>query len=169
MNKKMKQNKLKQLNTQQLSYLAGFLEGDGCILAQIVKGNQYKYKYIIRISVVFYQKKDKHWFFLKLKDIIGIGNIRFRKDGMMEYTISGLSLIKKFLEMLIPYLILKKNLAVLVLQIVKELNDVQNEADFIEVCKLVDKVAEHTYSKKRKNTSLMVQSNLVLPVETEKQ
>ena len=44
----------------------------------------------------------------------------------------------------------------------------QNEADFIEVCHLVDKVAEHTYSKERKNTAAVVKETLVLPVETEK-
>jgi hypothetical protein len=162
------QKRFNDLSKEQLAYLAGFLEGDGCILAQIVKGVQYKYKHTIRLSVVFYQKRDKHWYFLKIRDIIGLGNIRIRKDGMMEYSIIGANLVKKFLEKLFPYLILKKNLASLVFRIVDELNVVQNEAGFLEVCKLVDKVAEHTYSKKRKNTSLTVKNNLILPVETEK-
>jgi hypothetical protein len=157
----------KKLDDKQLAYLAGFLEGDGCILAQLVKG-PYKYKYTVRISIVLYQKKDKHWFFIKLKDLIGVGNIRLRKDGMLEYSILGLNMVKKFLEMVYPYLILKKTLASLVFQIIKKLNVVQSEADFLEVCQLVDKVAEHTYSKKRKNTSLIVKNSLILPVETER-
>jgi hypothetical protein len=99
---------------------------------------------------------------------VGVGNIRLRKDGMLEYSILGLNMTRKFLEMVYPYLILKKTLASLVFQIIKKLNVVQNEADFLEVCRLVDKVAEHTYSKKRKNTSLIVQNSLILPVETEK-
>jgi hypothetical protein len=53
----MQKEKFKELNNEQLAYLAGFLEGDGCILAQIVKGGQYRYKYTIRLNVVFYQKK----------------------------------------------------------------------------------------------------------------
>lgn len=164
----MQKDKFKELNNEQLAYLAGFLEGDGCILAQIVKGAQYRYKYTIRIGIVFYQKKDKHWFFLKLKELIGVGSIRFRNDNMVEYAIFGVKMVKSFLELLFPYLILKKNLAVLVFRIIKMLNDVQNEVDFLEVCKLVDKVAEHTYSKKRKNTSSVVENSLILPVETEK-
>lgn len=164
----MQKDKFKELNNEQLAYLAGFLEGDGCILAQIVKGSQYRYKYTIRVGVVFYQKKDKHWFFLKLKELIGAGSVRFRNDNMMEYSISGVKMVKSFLELLFPYLILKKNLAVLIFRIIKALNDVQNEVDFLEVCKLVDKVAEHTYSKKRKNTSSVVKDDLILPVETEK-
>jgi hypothetical protein len=86
---------------------------------------------------------------------------------MLEYSISGLSLVNNFLGMLFPHLILKKNLAVLIFRIIRGLNDVKNEADFLEVCKLVDKVADHTYSKKRKNTSLSVKNSLLLPVETE--
>lgn len=162
------QKRFNDLNKEQAAYLAGFLEGNGCILVQIVKGSQYKYKHTIRVSVVFYQKKDKHWYFLKIKDIVGLGTIRFRKDGMIEYSIVGANLVKKFLEKLYPFLILKKNLASLVFRIVDGLNVVQNEADFLEVCKLVDKVAEHTYSKKRKNTLLTVKNSLILPVETEK-
>jgi hypothetical protein len=54
------QKRFNDLNKEQSAYLAGFLEGDGCILVQIVKGSQYKYKHTIRVSVVFYQKKDKH-------------------------------------------------------------------------------------------------------------
>lgn len=160
--------RFKNLSSEQFAYLAGFLEGDGCILAQIVPGLNYKYKHTIRLSVVFYQKSDKHWYFLKLKGLVGLGNVRVRKDNMVEYSITGSNLVKKFLENLFPYLILKKNLASLVFRIVDGLKDVQNEADFLEVCKLVDKVAEHTYSKKRKNTSLTVKNSLILPVETEK-
>ena len=163
----MQKNQFKKLNNEQLAYLAGFLEADGCFLVQIVPGARYRYKHTIRISIVFYQKKDKHWYFLQLKNLIGVGIIRFRKDEMLEYTITGLGLVNKFLEMLFPYLILKKNLAVLIFRIIRGLNDVKDEAGFLEVCKLVDKVADHTYSKKRKNTSLTVKNSLLLPVETE--
>lgn len=87
---------------------------------------------------------------------------------MIEYLITGVSLVKFFLEKLFPYLILKKNLVSIIFHIVEKLKVVQNEANFLEVCKLVEKVAEHPYSKKRKNTYLTVKNNLVLPVETEK-
>jgi intein/homing endonuclease len=59
-NLKMDKKIIKNLSKEDLAYLAGFLEGDGCILAQIVKGKAYKYKYTVRLSVVFYQRKDKH-------------------------------------------------------------------------------------------------------------
>lgn len=163
----MQENKFKKLNGVQLAYLAGFLEGSGCFLVQIVPGNYYKYKNTIKMSIVFYQRKDKHWFLLQLRNLIGVGVIRSRSDGMLEYLITGLNLVGKFLEMLFPYLILKKTLAILIFRIIKELNAVKNEANFLEVCKLVDKIADHTYSKKRRNTFLTVKNTLLLPVETE--
>ena len=46
--------------------------------------------------------------------------------------------------------------------------DKHTEAHFLEAFKLIDKVAELTYSKNRKNTLLSVQNSLKLPVETEK-
>lgn len=160
-----KNNQIKNLTQTQLAYISGFLEGDGCILAQIVKG-PYKYKFTIRLSITFYQKSSKHWFFLKLKKLIGVGNITIKKDGVVHYTILGLNLIDKFLQLLFPYLILKKSLIILIFQIIKDLRIVKTEADFIEVCKLVDKVADYNYSKNRRITSLIVQNVLMLPVET---
>ena len=47
-----------------LPYIAGFLDGDGCVLAQIVRGSDYKYKHTIRVSITFFQKKSRYWFIL---------------------------------------------------------------------------------------------------------
>lgn len=164
----MLSKKLNVLTQAELAYIAGFLEGDGCLLAQIVRGNSYRYKHTIRLGIIFYQKKDKHWFFLWLKKKIGVGVIRLRKDNMLEYSIIGLAIVKFFLKKLLPYLILKKNLAVLFFEIIEASEKVQTEADFLEVCKLVDKAAEHTYSKGRTHTASSVRESLGLPVETEK-
>lgn len=48
------------LNQQEIAYLAGFIDGDGCILAQIIPRKDYKYKFQIRVSIIFYQKKSRH-------------------------------------------------------------------------------------------------------------
>jgi len=72
---------------------------------------------------------------------------------MSELAIVGNSPVKNILIQLLPYLIIKKPTANLVLQIIKALEKVKNRSDFIEVCKLVDKVAEYTDSKKRIITS----------------
>lgn len=162
------ENNLKKLSNEDLAYIAGFLDGDGCLLAQIVRGNTYKYKYTIRLSIVFFQKKDKHWYMLQLQKLLGVGTIRFRNDNMIELAITGDNLVKVLLKHLHPYLRLKKLLSELFFEIIEKKPVVKNEVDFIEVCKLIDRVANHTYSKKRMNTSFSVMKTLGLPVETEK-
>lgn len=42
------------------SYIAGFIDGDGSIIAQIVRREDYVRKFQIRVSVVFYQKTKRH-------------------------------------------------------------------------------------------------------------
>ena len=152
-----------------MHYLAGFLDGDGSIMAQIVKGNNYKYGYTIRVTVCFYQKTTRHWFLLKLRKLLGKEwKVRKRNDGMSELYITGFTPVKNVLFILQPYFRLKPRLARLVLEIIEEYSQVQTEADFLKVCEKIDKTAEYTDSKKRKNTYSSVKAYLNSPVETEK-
>lgn len=50
---------LENLTEKELSYLAGFIDGDGSIFSQIIEGSAYKYGFTIRVSIVLFQKKDK--------------------------------------------------------------------------------------------------------------
>jgi hypothetical protein len=72
---------------------------------------------------------------------------------MSELAIVGTTPVKKLLLELLPFLLIKKQTAILVLEIIENLSKVNNRSDFIEVCKLVDKIAENTDSKKRAITS----------------
>ncbi|MDO8650211.1 MAG: LAGLIDADG family homing endonuclease, partial [Candidatus Berkelbacteria bacterium] len=60
------------------SYIAGFLDGDGCIMFQIVPRRDYRLGYEIRASIVFYQKtlykKHLQW----LRQVFEIGYLRDR-------------------------------------------------------------------------------------------
>ena len=165
----MKLKNITKLTEADLHYLAGFLDGDGSIMAQIVKDNSYKYGHNIRVTVCFYQKTKRHWFLLKLKKLLGKEwKIKKRNDGMSELYITGFKPVKNLLVTLQPYFRLKPRLSKLVLEIIDEYSQIQNEADFLEVCKKIDKTAEYTDSKKRKNTYSSVKTYLNSPVETEK-
>jgi len=165
----MKLEQINKLPINQLSYIAGFLDGDGSIMVQIVKNKTYKYGHTIRVTVSFYQKTKRHWFMIKLRKMLGLKwSIRKRNDGISEVSLTGFTPIKNFLILIKPHLILKPRLAFLVLQIIEEYSQVQSEADFLEVCKKIDKTAEYTDSKKRKHTYSSVQNYLNSPVETEK-
>ena len=147
---------MKKLTLEEKSYIAGFLDGDGSIFAQIVRGNNYTYNFRIRVSIGFYQKKDKHWFMLKLKKLLKYGSLRIRKDNVSELVISGTGPVEQVLLQLKDFLILKKNNASLVLKIIEKKRTVNSKKEFIEVCKLVDQVAALNYSKTRLITSKVV-------------
>ena len=132
-----------KLTIEEKYYIGGFLDGDGSIFAQIVYDKNSRYKFKIRISIGFYQKKSKHWFVLKLKKILKHGYIRIRKDEMSEYVISSTNAVEQVLLAIKESVIIKKR-------------NINSPEKFIEVCKLVDKLAKLNYSKNRKTTTKTV-------------
>merc|ERR1712100_371565 len=109
---------MKKLTIEEKSYIAGFLDGDSSIFAQIVRGKDYKYQFRIRVSIGFYQKKCKHWFMLKLKKILGYGSVRIRKDDMSEYVITGANPVEQVLRSLRDHVLIKKKSVDLILKII---------------------------------------------------
>ena len=93
----------------ELSYIAGFLDGDGSIYAQIVKRSDYQLRFQLRVSVSFFQKTTRHWFLIQLKNQLRYGSLRKNpSSGMSDYTIVGNEAVKHCLEGLLPYLKMKK-------------------------------------------------------------
>lgn len=139
------------------SYIAGFLDGDGCIMLQLVYRKDYILGYQIRASIVFYQKQQYRPFLLWLKkQFKEVGYVRDRNDGMSEYTIVGIDHVKNVLELLLPYLILKKKQALLTLKVIREMpgsGRKMTASKLISLSKYVDQFLILNYSKKRVNTS----------------
>ena len=159
------------MSNEELAYIAGFLDGDGCVMAQLVRRKDYIYGYQIRTSVVFYQKSRNqrilHW----LKSRLEMGYIRHRNDEMTEYTIVGLREVRIVLTTLLPYLRLKKELAEEVIKLIKVIPKRMTPEELVRLSKIVDSTAKFNYSKKRTNTSKTIRSYLEstnqIPVETE--
>jgi len=154
------------------AYIAGFLDGDGSIFLQLIRRKDYVFGFQIRASLVFYQKKSQkkilRWLIHKLRS----GYIRDRNDGMCEYTIVGLGNVKKALEEVEPYLILKRKQAKLALRIISRLEGTTRTSGFLlRIAKEVDKFAELNYSKKRVNDTNTLrkffQQNASVPVSTD--
>ena len=145
---------------EELAYIAGFLDGDGCIMAQLIRRKDYIFGYQIRTSIVFYQKSKNqnilHW----LKSQLKLGYIRHRNDGMTEYTIVGFKEVQEILALLYPFLHLKKALAKAVLQVIKIHPQRMSPQGLLKVSAFVDKTATFNYSKKRKNTSETIRAFL---------
>lgn len=156
-------NKIQQLSLENKCYIAGFLDGDGCINAQIIRKKDYKLKYQIRVSVTFFQKSTRVSFLEWLKQEIGCGSLRSKpSDGVSEYAIVGVPNVMLLLKELQPMLRVKSEQAKLVLQICEALPSIQkshNRSEFSELCKIVDLVGALNDSKKRTVTALVVSNS----------
>jgi len=59
-----------------------------------------------------------------------------------------------------PYIVMKKPLVGLLLKVIDQVQTVKSKEGFLEVCKLVDKTAQFTDSKRRVNTAQVVKEHL---------
>ena len=163
------------MTVEELAYIAGFLDGDGCVMLQLVSRRDYVLGYQIRASVVFYQKQQNRHFLEWLKEQLLYGYIRNRNDGMSEYTIVGVTPVTNILKMLFPHLRLKKKQAEVCFSVLEQMpgNGQKMDAKLLYRLALkVDKFAILNYSKKRTNTSKQVENflkshKLFDPVETD--
>jgi hypothetical protein len=89
------------------AYIAGFLDGDGSIMFQLIERKGYIYGHQIRASVCFYQASNHKDGLQWLKERIGYGYIRDRNDGVSDYTIVGPVKVKEILIMVKPYAVFK--------------------------------------------------------------
>ncbi len=142
------------MSNEEKSYIAGFLDGDGCIMAQLVRRKDYIYGFQVRVSMVFYQKQIHQEILSWLKSKLNYGYIRLRNDGMAEYTIVGFKEVKKTLLLLIKYLRLKKVLAQKIIALIDSHPNRMNASELVRLSHLVDETARFTYSKKRTKEGL---------------
>lgn len=148
---------IEKITNEDKAYIAGFLDGDGSLLTQIVKGS-YKYGFTIRYTIQFVQCKKNHNIMLWLKSRLKVGNIRIRKDNISEYAITGKYAVALIIKVLLPYLKIKKELGYLILKIFEADCNILSKQEFLHVCTLVDFTLNYTYGKKRKiNASIVKQ------------
>ena len=142
--------------------IAGFLDGDGSIMLQLVHRKDYKFGYQIRASVCFYQQSQYRNELKRLKDILKFGYIWDRNDGITEYTIVGKNEVKEVLEMLQPYIWFKRKHVSAALKILNEMGDRRKilKDEFLRLARLVDTYSSLNYSKKRKNFARNVEEFL---------
>ncbi len=155
-----------------LAYIAGFLDGDGSIFFQLVRRKDYCHGYQIRTSLAFYQKTENEEILLWLKQQFFSGYIRRRKTGISDYTIVEPDEVRRILELLQPFVRLKKEHVRLSLEILKRLPLARDTTELVSLCRLVDRFQAINYSKKRTNTSAIVIDYLrshgyLAPVETD--
>jgi intein-encoded DNA endonuclease-like protein len=162
------------MSDEEIAYVAGFLDGDGSIMAQLVSRKGYRLGFQIRISIVFYQKSNHSDFLFWLKEQLGYGYVRDRNDGMTEYTIVGVREVESVLKLLLPFLHLKQELAGKVIEIIENYPPPRKMTAeiMLALAQMVDNTAHYNYSKKRTRTSedvrqFLLENHLIAPVETD--
>lgn len=147
------------LNTTQAAYLAGLIDGDGSIIAQLVSRKDYILKFQIRVSVLLVQKKERIHFLKQFQKEIGTGTVRDRGDGIAEFAVVGVNTVYPFLKQIQPFLRVKRKQANLVIQILEQLPLTKNSPEkFLDLCKLSDQVSRLNDSKHRTMTSETVEA-----------
>lgn len=134
----------------QKAYLAGFLDGDGSIYVRLKPNGDFRYGFQVAPCVVFFQSSKDRENFEKICALIGSGYLRERNDGMLEYVLQRQLIIQEFLSDIVPYLLLKRGQADLMLKILEKKSQVKCKEDFIVLMGLIDQFRELNYSKKRK-------------------
>ena len=139
-----------------LSYIAGFLDGDGSLMFQIKKRKDGKLKRRFMCTICFYQdsrhEKSLYW----IRKILGIGYISHRNDGMTELRINGFKQTKNILENLIPFIRFKKDQARALYNAANLLNRKKGKSlDKKDLLKLVDfimTIQNNNYITRKKKT-----------------
>jgi len=155
-------------NAEKWAYIAGYLDGNGCIDGKIIRDKTLKRKWKILLSISFIQNLNRKWFIEQLYNDINMGYILDRSDKNLELIIKSKNQIKDLIKKLQPYLKLKKAQANLMIEILNK--NIETDEEFIEVCKMIDKFGYLNESKNIKYTSIIVEKELLkkyLPVETE--
>ena len=92
----------------EMAYIAGFLDGDGSLMLQIKKRKDGAIGIRFMSTICFYQdtrhEKTLYW----IQEVLGIGYLSKRNDGMTELRINGYKQVRDILNLLLPYIRFKK-------------------------------------------------------------
>jgi len=146
---------MKKLTEKQAAYLAGFIDADGSIIAQIVKREDYVLKFQIRVSILLIQKKKRVHFLKQVQSELGdVGTVRDRGDGIAEFALVGTTNTLQLLKQIRSCLRLKQKQADLIIRISEQLILTKNDPQqFLALCELADRVADLNDSKHRSITT----------------
>ena len=85
------------------AYVAGFLDGDGSVMAIIEPHKEMKLGYRVRVVVKFSQARQSKPLLEELQQIVGCGYLSHSRNAV-EYVIKGREEAKYFLEDIQPYI-----------------------------------------------------------------
>ena len=139
-----------------LAYIAGFLDGDGSLMLQIKKRKDGNLKWRFMATICFYQDSRHEKPLLWIKNILKIGYVSRRSDGITELRVNGYHQIKEILQILLPFLRFKKEQAKAILSSVNILCETNckslPKAKLKQLVKYIMTVQNNNYVARRKKT-----------------
>jgi len=137
-----------------LAYIAGFLDGDGSLMLQIKRRKDGKKKWRFMCTICFYQDSRHEEYLHWIREILGIGYISKRNDGMTELRINGFKQVRDILKDLIPFIKFKKEQAGALYKASDILNKslVLSNKKLLELIKFILIIQNNNYVTKRKRT-----------------
>ena len=138
------------------AYIAGFLDGDGSLMLQIKKRSDSKRAIRFMTTICFYQdtrhEKNLYW----IKEVLKIGYISRRKDGMTELRINGYKQVREILKSLLLYIRFKKLQTRALIKACEILSNTKfkklSQKQLIELVDLMIVIQKENYITKKKKT-----------------
>ncbi len=154
--KYVKGNTVGSRSKTDLAYIAGFLDGDGSLMLQLKRRKDTKRGWRFMCTICLYQDSRHEEPLLWMQQVLGIGYISRRNDGMTELRINGYKQVQDILLDLLPYLRFKQPQALIVLEATRLLDstkaiDLTDEHLTSLVSHMID-VQSYNYVTKRKKT-----------------
>ncbi|MBI2062729.1 MAG: LAGLIDADG family homing endonuclease [Candidatus Yanofskybacteria bacterium] len=139
-----------------LAYIAGFLDGDGSLMLQIKRRKDGTKKFRFMSTICFYQDSNHEEFLHWIKNILGIGYLTQRDDGMSELRINGFKQVKDIIKNLLPFIKFKKNQANAIYEATSMMSSkILSRLTKQELLKIVDLmliIQKHNYKSRSKKT-----------------
>ena len=140
----------RRINQTVLAYIAGFLDGDGCIKARIDKQLNNKFGWRTRIAVTFTQHTKNQRVLDWIQKQLQVGTIAdYSSKHMSEYAITDSKFIERLLLNLRPYVVNKTKQLDLALQLLALKDRFKNETSFKKAWELAMEIRSlNNYPKK---------------------
>ncbi len=140
------------------AYLAGFLDGDGAIMALIEKHSEKRFGFRVRIelNVTQFHESDVAW----LPVQTGVGYIR-RNLETYQWIVRDQKAVRWLLDMIQPFTRCKQNQVALAIRILE--HRIESKNDLIQVAELADTLSKFNVRSRnrRKNHAAMIQESVV--------
>jgi hypothetical protein len=139
------------------AYLAGLIDGDGCIMATIEKHREKRFGFRVRVEVKITQKDDS--LLVPLQASLGMGRVT-KNRTTCDLIVRDKAHVRQILELIQPYTRAKANQVALALQILAMTT--ATKVSLIRTAQLADILSSFNVRSKerRKNFATMIEARI---------